>query len=83
MFTSRSIYNKNGSLYFYGNAEGFTKYGLCKSDGITSSTSLIYELEGLGSVPQISNFNSEVERPEFYCRVLVKVSEFSMQNHIM
>lgn len=83
MFTSRSIYNKNGSLYFYGNAEGFTKYGLCKSDGTTAGTSMIYDLEGLGSVPEISNFNSEADRPEFYCRALVKVSEFAMQNRIM
>ncbi|MBK7037965.1 MAG: T9SS type A sorting domain-containing protein [Bacteroidetes bacterium] len=83
MFTSRSIYNKNGSLYFYGNAEGFTKYGLCKSDGTTAGTSMIYELEGLGSVPEISNFNSEDDRPEFYCRALIKVSDFAMQNRIM
>ncbi|MBP8917883.1 MAG: T9SS type A sorting domain-containing protein, partial [Chitinophagales bacterium] len=55
----------------------------CKSDGTTAGTSMIYELEGLGSVPEISNFNSEDDRPEFYCRALVKVSDFAMQNRIM
>ncbi len=78
LFNYTSVFSKNGSLYFYGTQDGYTKYGLFKSDGTTAGTKMIYQLEGLGSAPEVANFNSVDGNNIFFCRALLKVSDFAM-----
>lgn len=81
MRATKSFFVNNGSLYFSGDQNGFTQYGLFKSDGTANGTSLIYQLTGLSSVPEITSFIGAAN--SVFCRALTTVSPTEMDNRIL
>jgi ELWxxDGT repeat protein len=81
MRANANYFAHNGTLYFYGDQNNFTQQGLFKSDGTANGTSLVYQLIGLSSYPEVRNFISAGN--SVFCVALTAVSSSAMDTRIL